>query len=235
MHKADILDEVRERATRRRGGIAAFDHLSPRKTALIVVDLQKGFMGEGQVAEVPMARAIVPNVNRISAALRAAGGIVVYLQHTMDAEAIRTWSVFFEHFCGPEHRTRMIETFAPGGTGHALWPELEVAQQDLVVLKRRFSAFVPGSSDLHARLQDRGIDTLIISGTLSQVCCDSTARDAMMMNYKVFFIADACATLTEAEHGGAISAMAHTFCDVRDTQSVLSLIAGAPAKDSPAV
>jgi ureidoacrylate peracid hydrolase len=47
----------------------------------------------------------------------------------------------------------------------------------------------------------------------------------MMMNYKVFFITDSCATLTDAEHGGTLSAMAHTFCDVRDTQSVLDLIA----------
>ena len=38
-------------------------------------------------------------------------------------------------------------------------------------MKRRFGAFVPGSSDLHARLQERGIDTLIISGTVTQVCC----------------------------------------------------------------
>jgi ureidoacrylate peracid hydrolase len=47
----------------------------------------------------------------------------------------------------------------------------------------------------------------------------------MMMNYKVFFITDACATTTDAEHGGTLSAMAHTFCDVRNTQSVLGLIA----------
>ena len=99
--------------------------------------------------------------------------------------------------------------------------------EDLVVLKRRFGAFVPGSSDLHARLQERGIDTLIISGTVSQVCCEATARDAMMMNYKVFFITDACATLTDAEHAGTLSAMAHIFCDVRDTQSMLGLIAAA--------
>ena len=83
-------------------------------------------------------------------------------------------------------------------------------------------AFVPGSSDLHARLQQRGIDTLIISGTVSQ--CEATARDAMMMNYKVFFITDANATTTDAEHSGTLSAMAHTFCDVRDAQSVLGLI-----------
>jgi ureidoacrylate peracid hydrolase len=182
-------------------------------------------MGQGEVVEVPMARMIVPNVNRISAALRAAGGAVVYTQHTADAEAVRTWSVYFEHFFTPERRARFIEAFTPGNSGHALWPELDVADQDMVVLKRRFGAFVPGSSDLHARLQEREIDTLIISGTVSQICCEATARDAMMMNYKVFFITDACAALTDAEHAGTLSAMAQTFCDVRDTQSVLGLIA----------
>ena len=109
MHQAGILDEVRERVMLRRGGVALFDCLSPRHTAHIVVDLQNGFMDHGQVVEVPMARTIVPNVNRISAALRAAGGIVVFTQHTADAEAIRTWSVFFDHFFVPERRTRFIE------------------------------------------------------------------------------------------------------------------------------
>ena len=147
------------------------------------------------------------------------------MQHTADAEAIRTWSVYFDHFFTPERRARFIEAFTPGNPGHALWPDLDVAEQDVVINKRRFGAFVPGSSDLHARLQERDIDTLIISGTVTQVCCDSTARDAMMMNYKVFFITDACAAPTDAEQAGTLSAMAHTFCDVRDTQSVLGLIA----------
>ncbi len=222
MHKAGIADEVRERISRRRGGV--FHRLIPRQTAHIVIDLQNGFLGEGQVMEVPMARAIVPNVNRISAALRAAGGTVVYLQHTADAEAIRSWSVFFEYFCGQKRRPQFIEAFTPGSPGHALWSELDVAEQDLVVRKSRFGAFVPGSSDLHARLQQRGIDTLIISGTLSHVCCDATARDAMMMNYRVFFISDANATTTDAEHGATLTGLASAFCDVRDTQSVLGLI-----------
>ena len=176
MHEAGILDAVRKRASRIRGGVAAFDHLNPRQTAHIVVDLQNGFMDHGQVAEVPMARTIVPKVNRISAALRAAGGVVIYTQHTADADAVRTWPVFFEHFLGPEPRARFIETFTPGSSGHALWPELDVDEEDILVTKRRFGAFVPGSSDLHPRLQERGIDTLIISGTMSHVCCESTAR-----------------------------------------------------------
>jgi ureidoacrylate peracid hydrolase len=222
MHQAGILDEVRERITRRRGGVAVFDRIDARRTAHVVVDLQNGFMAPGQLLETPMARSIVANVNRISMALRSAGGIVVFTQHTADAEAVRTWSVYFDHFSTDP--ARMTEVFTPGNPGHALWPELDVANEDLCVIKRRFGAFVPGSSDLHARLHERGIDTLIISGTLSQVCCESTARDAMMMNYKVFFITDANATMTDAEHSGTLSAMAHAFCDVRDTQSMLGLI-----------
>jgi hypothetical protein len=83
--------------------------------------------------------------------------------------------------------------------------------QDPCTMSKRMAGIgrlVPGSSDLHARLRERGIDTLIISGTLSQVCCEAAARDAMMMNYKVFFIT-ACATLTDAEHAATQSAMAH--------------------------
>jgi ureidoacrylate peracid hydrolase len=85
MHQVGILGAVRERAKRNRGRVAVFDRLSPRHAAHVVVDLQNGFMDHGQVAEVPMARMIVPNVNRISAALRAAGGTAVYTQHTADA------------------------------------------------------------------------------------------------------------------------------------------------------
>jgi ureidoacrylate peracid hydrolase len=99
----------------------------------IVGDLQNGLMDYGQVAEMPIARKIVPDVNRISSALRPAGGIIVYFQHKMDAEVIRIWPIFFEH-CGPEYRARMIETITPGNPGHSLWSELDVAQQRLAAL-----------------------------------------------------------------------------------------------------
>jgi ureidoacrylate peracid hydrolase len=132
----------------------------------------------------------------------------------------------------------MIETFSPGAFGHALYSELDVLPQDLKVQKRRFGAFAPGASDLHAILEDRGIDTLIITGTATQVCCESTARDAMMLNYKVFFIADGNATFNDDEHNGTLSAMAHTFCDVRSTQAMVALIdqaATAEAARTPAL
>lgn len=224
MHNASVSDDVIQRATERRGGLGVFHHLQGHRTAHVVVDLQNGFMAPGQVAEIGTAREIVPHVNRISSAVREAGGLVVYIQNTFDEEAVRSWSVFFDNFCTPARRERMIETFTPGNFGHELWAGLDVLSQDLKVRKRRYGAFVPGSSDLHALLQARGIDTLIISGTATQVCCESTARDAMMMNYKVFFLTDANATFTDAENNATLSAMAHAFCDVRSTDSMLELI-----------
>src|SRR4030088_3571815 len=104
MHQAAIYPSVIARIAQRRGGLPVFDSLVSKRTAHIVVDLQNGFMAEGAVAEIDVARMIVPNVNRISAALRATGGLVVYIQNTFDEVAIRTWSTYFDHFCTPERR-----------------------------------------------------------------------------------------------------------------------------------
>lgn len=224
MHRTSIFPAVVERVGQRRGGVPVFDRLDSKRTAHIVVDLQNGFMAPGAVAEIAEARNIVPTVNRISQAVRAAGGLVVYIQNTFDDVAIRTWSTFFDHFCSPARRQMMIEAFTPGSEGHAIWPGLEVLPQDLKVQKRRFGAFVPGASDLHEILQARNIDTLIVTGTASQVCCESTARDAMMLNYKVFFVADANATFTDEEHNATLSAMAYTFCDVIEADALVELI-----------
>jgi len=167
----------------------------------------------------------VPNVNRISAALRQGGGTVAFIQNTFDEEAVRSWGVFFDHFCSPQRRARMIAAFTPGAFGHALWDGPDVQPDDMVVRKRRFGAFAPGASDLDRLLRARGIDTLIITGTATNVCCESTARDAMMLNYKVFFIEDCNATFGDAEHNATLSAMAHSFCDVASTEHVLQLLA----------
>ena len=224
MHEPALYPSVIARAIQRRNSVRVFDSLISERTAHVVVDLQNGFMAPGAVAEIAEARDIVPNVNRISQALRSVGGLVVYIQNTFDEVAVRTWSTYFDHFCTPERRRKMIEAFTPGSDGHALWPALDVQPQDLTVRKRRFGAFAPGASDLHEILQDRGIDTLIVTGTASQVCCESTARDAMMLNYKVFFVADGNATFNDEEHNATLSALALTFCDVLPTDDLLGLI-----------
>lgn len=224
MHTIAIPHYVLQRVVERRGKVRLFEALEPARTALVVVDLQNGFMAPGQPAEIPYAREIVPNVNRIGRALRAAGGQVVYIQNTITEATQAEWCVWFDNFTRGEFRERMIAAFARGSFGHALYPELEVMPQDWRVEKQRFGAFVEGSSGLHAQLQARGIDILIIVGTATNVCCESTARDAMMMNYKVVFVSDANACRTDEEHNATLGNILALFGDVQSTRDVIAAL-----------
>ena len=221
MHKIAIPQAAIDRVLARRDKLHVFDDIDPARTAHIVVDLQNGFMAPGAPAEIPAARDIVPNVNRISAALRAAGGLVVYIQNTIDANAKETWSNWFTHMSGGRRQQAMDAAFAEGSEGHAIWAGLEVLPGDLKVKKTRFGALVPGASDLHSVLQARNIDTVIITGTATNVCCESTARDAMMMNYKVIFVSDGTATWNDEEHNATLGIMLAQFADVMSTEEVV--------------
>jgi ureidoacrylate peracid hydrolase len=224
MHRIAIPQSAIDRVLKRRDSLHVFGDLDPARTAHIVVDLQNGFMAPGQPAEIPLAREIVPNVNRISAALRAAGGLVVYIQNTIDANAKQAWSNWFTYMSGERRKEAMEMAFADGSFGHSLWPSLEVLPGDLKVKKNRFGAFVPGSSDLHTVLQARNIDTVIITGTATNVCCESTARDAMMMNYKVIFVSDGTATYNDEEHNATLGIMLAMFADVMSTDEVVGCL-----------
>jgi len=227
MHKIAIPQAAIDRVLKRRELLHVFADIDPTRTAHIVVDLQNGFMAPGQPAEIPAAREIVPDVNRISAVLRTAGGLVVYIQNTIDDAAKQAWSNWFTHMSGGKRRQAMEAAFADGSYGHSLWPGLEVLPGDLKVKKTRFGAFVPGSSELHAVLQARNIDTVIITGTATNVCCESTARDAMMMNYKVIFVSDGTATHTDEEHNATLGIMASNFADVMSTNEVVACLSKA--------
>jgi ureidoacrylate peracid hydrolase len=224
MHRIAIPQAAVARVLKRRDSLHVFSDLDPTRTAHVVVDLQNGFMAPGQPAEIPLAREIVPNVNRISKAVRAAGGLVVYIQNTIDEGAKQAWSNWFTYMSGERRKEAMEAAFAAGSFGHSLWPALEVLAGDLKVKKNRFGAFVPGSSDLHAILQARSIDTLIITGTATNVCCESTARDAMMMNYKVIFVSDGTATFNDEEHNATLGIMLAMFADVMTTDEVVSCL-----------
>jgi ureidoacrylate peracid hydrolase len=224
MHRIAIPSHAVARALARRGRLNPFDGVDPAKTALVVVDLQNGFMAPGQPAETPYAREIVPAVNRLADATRAAGGLVVWIQNTITPEAVQSWSVWFGNFADGKWGPRMRRAFTPGNFGHALYPSLDVQSGDLTLRKTRFSAFVQGACDLDAVLRARGIDTLIIVGTATNVCCESTARDAMMLNYKVFFVSDANACRTDEEHNATLGIMMVMFADVRSTDEMIALL-----------
>ena len=199
-----------------------------KRTAHVVVDLQLGFMAQGALAEVPAARGIVPAVNRLSRAVRAAGGINVFLRMTVDLHEPRYWASLFDRM-SPEATAAWAEAFGRGGTQHALWPELEVGEGDIVLDKTRYSAFIPGASALDETLRARGIDTLIVTGTLTNCCCESTIRDAMQLGYRVIFVADAAAAQDDAAQAATISNLVGLyFADVCNVDEAIARL-GVPA------
>jgi ureidoacrylate peracid hydrolase len=225
MHDIHLPAEVIAQVKSRRGRLHAFDRLDLRRTAHLIVDLQNGFMEPGAPVEVPVAREIVPSVNAISGAVRHRGGQNIFLRMTVDDESRASWSNWFAYLQSDEDAATIARAFSRQTHHWSLWPQLQIADPDIAVDKTRFGAFVPGASRLHDLLQERGVDTLIITGTLTNCCCESTARDAMQMNYKVIFVADATATLTDAAHNATLENMATLFADVMTTGEVLSAIA----------
>jgi len=100
-------------------------------------------------------------------------------------------------------------------------------ENDLVVIKKYWSSFM--MTNLLPILVYQGIDTLIITGTLTNCCCESTARDAMQMNYKIIFVADANAALTDAAHNATLENMLMLFADVMTTREVIDTVRRAAA------
>ena len=123
---------------------------------------------------------------------------------------------------------------APGTKGYELWAGLDVKPNDLKIEKTRFSAFIQGASNLEAVLRSRGIDTVIITGTVTNVCCESTARDAMMRNFKTIMVTDANAAETDELHNASLSAFYLKFGDIMTTDMVIASLARNAARASAA-
>ena len=220
MHEISIPESVIQAVQRQRGKLYRYDGVVGSKTALVVIDLQNVFMLPGMPIEVPAAREIVPNVNRLAESVREAGGKVVWVQMTLEGEK-ENWSVFFDG----DPRGDSLAQLTPGAPGHALHDELDVRPEDEVIRKKRYSAFIQGSSNLDEVLRANGIDTIVVVGTLTNVCCESSARDAMMLNYKVLFVSDANAALTDADHNATLGTILRVFGDVRTTDEVANFLA----------
>jgi ureidoacrylate peracid hydrolase len=221
MHKFFIPKSVVERVIARRGREHVFEDLDPRRTALVVVDMQNAFMLPGVAHTLcPMAQEIVPNINRLAKAVRESGGAVVFIKTTYAEETEISWSTFYA-ISRPEQNRKRAAALAPGSKGHDLWAGLDVRPEDLVVEKNRFSAFIQGSSNLAELLRARGIDTILVTGTVTGVCCESTARDAMMLNFKTVMVSDGNAAATDEDHNASLAAFYLTFGDVMSTDMLI--------------
>jgi ureidoacrylate peracid hydrolase len=224
LNGATIPDEVVQRVVRWRGREHCFADLDPAHTALVVIDLQPAFMDEAVgFAVVRSAIDIVPAVNRLAAAVRHTGGGVFWVRMTHDDNCLDEWSVNFA-ISTPERRQKRIAALTAGSQGHSLWPDLDVRSEDEIVDKYRYSGFLPGTSDLAERLRGRGFDTVLITGTVTNVCCESSARDAAMLNFRTVMVSDGNAALSQAEHDAALTAFYNAFGDVMDTDTLVAAL-----------
>ena len=225
MHKIAIPQNVIDRVVARRGKEHVYDQLDPARTALIVVDMQNAFILPGVAfAPIKMAAEIVPNINKLARAMREAGGTVVWIVTTYTKAVETEWSTYYG-LSTPTYGAKRSAALTKGSKGHQLWSSLEVQPDDPIVEKKRFSAFIQGSSALDKVLSERGIDTLLITGTVTGVCCESTARDAMMLNYKVVMVTDGNAAYNDEEHNAALTAFYATFGDIMPTDMLVDILA----------
>jgi len=216
-----IPAELQQRLLARRGRLHAYDAFDARRTAFLVVDMQNFFMQDGQLMCAPGAREIVPAVAHLADAVRAAGGLVVWIVTEATEESREAWSNFHELF-HPEAQARRFASLGAQGEGFKLWPALRPALPDPTVVKRRYSAFIQGGSDIEPVLRARGIDTVLVGGVATNVCCESTARDCMMRGFRTIMVSDANASFTEAEHEAALLNFITYFGDVQTVDEAIA-------------
>jgi nicotinamidase-related amidase len=196
---------------RQRYGLTSPTGVEPRRTALLLVDLQRELLDGG--LPVPNAEGAVAQALRLLAWARRRGLVVVFVRQQATSAG--------------------APLFAPGSLGAELAPGLVPGAGELVVTKSAAGAF--SRTDLHATLQARGVTTLVVAGMMTHLAVDTTARDGTVLGYQVVVAADATATRTlpgprgegVVDHAtlqrAALAALADRFADVLDTDEVLAL------------
>jgi len=213
MHHYVVSDAVKERLLRRQGKLISHDEIDATRAALVVIDMQNHFVAEGFPNEVPLSREIVPTINRLARAMRAAGGQVAWVQTTATG-ALEHWGNRHKYMLTPERAAERLASLSEDAEGFKLYAALEPLPNDLRVKKIKYSAFISGSSDIDAQLRSHGIETVLIAGTATNVCCESSARDAMMLDYRVIMLSDANAAWTDEEHAATLNNFILFFGDV---------------------
>ncbi len=197
--------------------------LIPKRTALINVDMQNRFV-EGYPISAPDGLAVLERINTVAAACRKAGILVIHTSHVFrpDGSNIGRLAEF-----DPPVKTGILNK---GSQAAALHKSLAVGERDVLLDKARFGAFY--GTDLELILRTHGIDTVIIAGIASNVCCDTTAREAAVRDFRVLFLSDGTAThgiegLSASEIQRATCAtLGLLFAQVLTADEVIAKIAG---------
>ena len=220
MHNVNVRQEIIDRVLARRGRYHWFEELDPRRTALVIIDMQELFCAPGAPAEVAGSRDIVEPINQLTGELRKIGVPVIWVLHANSQTGGRSdWELFFNYIVADDVREKTMQSLAPGR--QQVWSGLTVDPADTKVIKNRYSALIAGSSGLERLLRSLDIDTVLVAGTKTNICCEATARDAMMLDFKVVMVSDCCAALSDDEHRSALENMIQQFGDVMTGDEVI--------------
>ncbi|MBU0519422.1 cysteine hydrolase [bacterium] len=194
--------------------IARYNHHAellpePNKTALLVVDMQNYFISPEGRAYLPHGAAIVQNVKRLMETFRRVERPVIFTRHVHKADGSDAGIM------GWWWNDMIVE----GEAQSEIFPEAAPLQDERVILKHRYSAFY--QTELDAMLRSAKVEDLVIAGVMTNLCCESTARDANFRDYRVFLPADATGASSEEMHLASLKNLSYGFCPVTTTRRIL--------------
>src|SRR5918997_3057795 len=169
--------------------------VDPARTALIVVDMQNDFVKDGGSLVVPDAEGTIPAIRRLLDLARESGMKVVFTQDT-HSEGDPEWEIWPEHV-------------REEGWGWRIVDELQPQEGELVIRKVRYDAFYGTHLDHFLRLW--GVDTLIICGTVANICVHYTAASAALRWYEVIIPRDATSALHKFDLESSLRQTAFLF------------------------
>ena len=187
--------------------------IEPAKTALVVIDLQRGIVAPPSAPH--SSTEVVARAAQMAAALRKAGGTVVFVHVTPSADG--------------KDGLKPITDAPVGAGGRTLppdWaeivPELAPQPSDVIITKRQWGAFY--GTELDLQLRRRGVDTIVLCGISTNIGVESTARDAYERGYNQIFVEDAMAARDIEEHRHTVRSLFPRIGRVRTTEEVLAAI-----------
>ena len=196
------------------GASAAADEtrwLDPSTTAALVVDVQRLFTDMVGAPIDPPLDEVLPRIGRFVDASRSAGATIVLVRTIIAPDAHSRSTLQWPEF--------MRAGVAPGAPGTAFDACLDPQPGDIEVVKQRYSAFV--GTGLDEILKDRGIVSVIVLGLTTNVCVQSTARDAWQCDYQTITLADCCAEIGEGSHQASLAWTGRNFGTVGQAEEVL--------------
>jgi len=183
----------------------------PENSALLIIDMQEFFLNEQSHAFVPSAKTIVPNINSLIKKYRKQEYPIIFTFYALESDESpgimgRWWGDVL----------RVTNSLS------RIHSSLNLENNDIIIRKSRYSAFI--ETNLEEILKENKVSTLVITGIMTHLCCESTAREAFMRDYEVYFVVDATAADTEALHVSSLRTLTDGFAIPVKTNTILEVV-----------